>query len=435
MAKNKNQKKKNVSKLTVDAIEKKVKAKKKNDKKEYNNKNYNKNKKPSNFKYNNRNNVNINEKNVKKKVTEIVKPKIYDQELEEELDIPIIKKTIEEKNTPKKEIEKIEEKNPPIEIDHERIEEKIEAKLEEKLEDRIEEKINEKLSNTEELFVSEVNKETEINTSRKLAKKEDVFSKIIEWFNNLTSDINDVIRKRKVTNIKKKDPKAKKSKKKIYDEEVKQKVYPKNKFLKALVIFHENLYIPFDTIIILAFIILLVGMYRVQVIPTGTIKYIACIVGFLSLVAISLNKYISGRIFSIIITAGMVCGIYYLNYTYDFINNLNTELYEYQEYYVVALDNGRNKSIYNINNKKVGILEDNSRNVKHVLNTKLDHITYITYKNQDKLYEEFIESKTRAIIVKENQYKYIQNNNIKPDIRVKILYKFNVNTKKQGESK
>ena len=178
----------------------------------------------------------------------------------------------------------------------------------------------------------------------------------------------------------------------------------------------------------------MVGLNRVQVIPDSTIKYIACITGFLSIVAISLNKYISGRIFSIIITAGMVCGIYYLNDTYDFINNLNSKLYEYKEYYVVALDNGRNKSIYNINNKRVGLLKDNSRNVIHVLNTKLDHITYITYANQDKLYEEFINNGTRAIIVKENQYKYIQNNNIKPDVKVKILYKFNVNTKKiEGE--
>ncbi len=110
-------------------------------------------------------------------------------------------------------------------------------------------------------------------------------------------------------------------------------------------------------------------------------------------------------------------------------------MYEYQEYYVVSLDNGRNKSIYNINNKKVGIVEENSKNVKHVLNTKLDRVSYVVYKDQEKLYSDFLDNKTRAIIVKENQYKYIQNNNINPGIKVKILYKFNVNTKKQGEQK
>ena len=265
-------------------------------------------------------------------------------------------------------------------------------------------------------------------------KKDDVFSKVADWFSNLTNDLNNNIRKRKVTNIEKK-PNKKIQKRNKEAEEEPIKAYPKNKFLKALVILHENLYIPFDTIIVLTYIILIVGMCRVQVIPSSTIKYIAGIVGFLSIVAISLNKYISGRIFTLLITAGMCCGIYYLNYTYDFINNLNTKLYEYQEYYVVSLDNGRNKSIYNINNKKVGIVEENSRNVKHVLNTKLDRVSYVVYKDQEKLYSDFLDNKTRAIIVKENQYKYIQNNNINPGIKVKILYKFNVNTKKQGEQK
>lgn len=426
VAKKKVTKKKNTSKITVEAIEKKLNNKRKVIKKTSSYNRFNKdNKNIINYK------ENIKKSNTlksEKEAVEEVKPKIYDQELED-VEIPIIKKTIEK--TPKKvEINNEEPEEAKEEITHEKIKETIKAKLDKKLDEKIEEKINQKLSETGELNVPEfVNKKEEKKPSRKIAKKEDVFSKIMEWFGNLTSDLNSNIRKRKVTNIKKITPKKKKAKD-SYIEEDKPKVYPKNKFLRALVIIHENLYILFDTIIILAFIILIIGMNRVQVIPSSTIKYIACIVGFLSLVAISLNKYLSGRIFTILITAGMVGGIYYLNYTYDFINNLNTKLYEYQEYYVVSLDNGRNKSIYNINNKKVGLLDDNSKNVKHVLNTKLDHVTYITYKNQDKLYEEFIESKTRAIIVKENQYKYIQNNNIKPDIRVKILYKFNVNTKK-----
>ena len=429
VAKKKVTKKKNTSKITIEAIEKKLNNKRKVIKKTSSYNKFNKdNKKIINYK------ENIKKSNTlksEKEAVEEVKPKIYDQELED-VEIPIIKKTVEK--TPKKvEINNEEPEEAKEEITHEKIKETIKTKLDKKLDEKIEEKINQKLSETDELNVPEfVNKKEEKKPSRRIAKKEDVFSKIMEWFGNLTSDLNSNIRKRKVTNIKKITPKKKKAKD-SYIEEDKPKVYPKNKFLKALVIIQENLYIPFDTIIILAFIILIIGMNRVQVIPSSTIKYIACIVGFLSLVAISLNKYLSGRIFTILITAGMVGGIYYLNYTYDFINNLNTKLYEYQEYYVVSLDNGRNKSIYNINNKKVGLLDDNSKNVKHVLNTKLDHVTYITYKNQDKLYEEFIESKTRAIIVKENQYKYIQNNNIKPDIKVKILYKFNVNTKKQGE--
>ena len=422
MAKKKIQKKKKTSKIANATIDKKINIKKKINHKEK------KKIKTTNYKITNNKLNKESENNLTNKVTKEIKTNNH--ELEDKIDIPIIKKTINERKEKTKS-----EKDKANEINRKIIEEKIEQKIEQKLDKHLEKKINEKISEANNNILPKKTPQNKNNNSRKLVKKEDVFSKITEWFNNLSDDINKNIRKRKVTNIKKNDAKDKRNKKKSNEQVKETKVYPKNKFLKILVIIHDNLYIPFDTIIALVYIILIVGMFRVKVIPTATIKYIAAIVGFLSIVAISLNKYISGRIFTIFITTGMLCGIYYLNYTYDFINNLNSKLYEYQEYYVVSLDNGRNKSIYNINNKTVGLLKENSRNVEHVLNTQLDHVTYITYKNQDKLYEEFFESKTRAIIVKENQYKYIQNNNIKPNLKVKILYKFNVNTKKQGEKK
>ena len=424
MAKNKIQKKKSLNKITIASFEKKLQKNKSKTSKKNEEKKYDKNKK---------NNI---KKIVPKKITKDInkkeKPKsdikkqksiIQNKELENKIDIPII--TRNKKN----------ESN-LINYKEEEIKEKVEEKVKNKLEEKIDQKIKEKLEESNQTSISNLltTNENGTNESRKIVKKDDVFSKVADWFSNLTNDLNNNIRKRKVTNIEKKpNQKIQKRNKEVEEEPI--KAYPKNKFLKALVILHENLYIPFDTIIVLTYIILIVGMCRVQVIPSSTIKYIAGIVGFLSIVAISLNKYISGRIFTLLITAGMCCGIYYLNYTYDFINNLNTKLYEYQEYYVVSLDNGRNKSIYNINNKKVGIVEENSRNVKHVLNTKLDRVSYVVYKDQEKLYSDFLGNKTRAIIVKENQYKYIQNNNINPGIKVKILYKFNVNTKKQGEQK
>ena len=424
MAKNKIQKKKSLNKITIASFEKKLQKNKSKTSKKNEEKKYDKNKK---------NNI---KKIVPKKITKDInkkeKPKsdikkqksiIQNKELENKIDIPII--TRNKKN----------ESN-LINYKEEEIKEKVEEKVKNKLEEKIDQKIKEKLEESNQTSISNLltTNENGTNESRKIVKKDDVFSKVADWFSNLTNDLNNNIRKRKVTNIEKKpNKKIQKRNKEVEEEPIKR--YPKNKFLKALVILHENLYIPFDTIIVLTYIILIVGMCRVQVIPSSTIKYIAGIVGFLSIVAISLNKYISGRIFTLLITAGMCCGIYYLNYTYDFINNLNTKLYEYQEYYVVSLDNGRNKSIYNINNKKVGIVEENSRNVKHVLNTKLDRVSYVVYKDQEKLYSDFLDNKTRAIIVKENQYKYIQNNNINPGIKVKILYKFNVNTKKQGEQK
>ncbi len=284
---------------------------------------------------------------------------------------------------------------------------------------------------TDALILPKLNKDKTVkekNKSRAVAKKEDVFSKIGEWFSSIGEGISKKIAKRRVTSIKKKRVEQLE-----YEPELPEKArkVPKNPVLKVLFYIHENLYILFDTALIITFIILILGMNRVLVIPSSTIKYIACIVGFLGIVAISLNKYISGRIFSLFLLAGMIGGIYYLNYTYDFINNFNEKLYEYREYYVVAIDNGRNKSIYNINNKRVGLLNDNSTNVERVLNTKLENVKYKTYTDQEKLYIDFINNEYRAIVVKENQFKYIKNNNINPDIKIKILYKFKVNCKKE----
>ena len=146
-------------------------------------------------------------------------------------------------------------------------------------------------------------------------------------------------------------------------------------------------------------------------------------------VAISYNKYISGKIFTVLLCIGMSYAIYHMQYTYDFIRNLNTSVYEYKTYYVVAFDNIQNKSIYTINNKNVGLLKDNCINVERRLNTKLDKVTYSEYDDINTLFDDFYEQKYRAILVNENQYKYLQNN-IQNNQEVKILYEFKANARK-----
>ena len=126
----------------------------------------------------------------------------------------------------------------------------------------------------------------------------------------------------------------------------------------------------------------------------------------------------------------MIYGIYNIQYTYDFINNLNSNEYEYKTYYVVTFNNGQNKSIYNINNKKVCLLKDNSKNIKRKLDTKLDSVKYVEHEDPNKLYSDFYNTDCRAIIVNENQYKYLTNN-IEPNHRnIKILYEFKANGRK-----
>lgn len=221
-------------------------------------------------------------------------------------------------------------------------------------------------------------------------------------------------------NIKKSIPKTKQE----------QDLKKKNIFIRLLYEIKNNVHIFFNTILIVTFIVTLIGLIRINVFQTGTIIYMCAIALFLMTVAISYNKYMSGKVFSIILTVAMGFVIYEMQYTYDFIRNLNSNVYEYKTYYVVTFNTSSNRSIYNINNKKVGLLDENCINIERKLNTKLDKVNYIEYDNVNDLFGAFFDQEFRAIIVNENQYKYLVNKIEEGSRDVKILYEFEVNAKK-----
>jgi hypothetical protein len=210
-------------------------------------------------------------------------------------------------------------------------------------------------------------------------------------------------------------------------EEVKEKRVPKNPILRVLYEIYHYSFIFFNVLLIATFILLVIGLKRVEVIPNKMIIYIALIFVFLGAVAISYNKYLSGKIFTLFLVGLMGAGIYILQYNFDFLNNLNTKEYEYKEYNVVAFDNAYNKSIYNINNKKVCLLNSNAKNEERVLNLKLDDVEYLTYDTQDEMFEDFYKGKCRAVIVTSNQIKFLANNKENEKQNIKVLYTFKAN--------
>ena len=209
-----------------------------------------------------------------------------------------------------------------------------------------------------------------------------------------------------------------------------EKTKPNNIFLRALYELKTNSHIIFNTLLVVIFVILLIGLNRTNAFTTGSIIYISCIALFLMFVAMCYTKYVSGKIFSILVAGAMCLAIYNMQYTYDFVRNLNSNEYEYKTYYVVTFNNGRNKSIYNINNKKVGLLKDNSTNIERSLNIKLDNVIYVVYEDANLLYKDFYNQETRAIIVNDNQYKYLKNNIEENSRDIKILYTFKANGRK-----
>ena len=272
------------------------------------------------------------------------------------------------------------------------------------------------------LIINFIKKYTSIVLKHLKAYYKKTISFIKKYYEKLKIKLNKKTSKKKPTKPKKKTVSKKK--------QTQKEEPPKNLVKKIFYILKNNLHIAFNALLIITFVILLTGLIRTRVFTTGSIVYISCIALFLMIVAMSYTKYLSGKIYSLFIACCMFAGIHYMQYTYDFINNLNTSQYEYKEYYIVTFNNGRNKSIYNINNKKVGLLKDNSTNIQRILNIKLDSINYIEYEDQNAFYEDFYNQEYRAIIVNDNQYKYLTNNISDNSRSVKILYKFQANAKK-----
>lgn len=247
-----------------------------------------------------------------------------------------------------------------------------------------------------------------------------------------TAKIKPIFEKWNKKRAEKKQEEQKKKKEELVLPKLKKQTTPpkkRNIWIRLFFDIKNNMHIIFNSILIVTFIIMITGLIRINVFENTTILYIGCIILFLMLVAISYNKYMSGKVFTIILVIGMSFAIYQMQYTYDFIRNLNSAMYEYKTYYVVTFDNGSNKSIYNINNKKVGLLKDNCINIERKLSTKLNKVNYIEYEDMNSLFEDFYNQKFRAILVNENQYKYLENN-IQNNHKVKILYEFEANAKK-----
>lgn len=209
-----------------------------------------------------------------------------------------------------------------------------------------------------------------------------------------------------------------------------EKDYSKhNVVVRALVKTYRNLHVIFNAVIIATFLILGLAAFKVEVYETSTIIYFGSLLLFLILVAIFQNKYLSGKVFTILLVAGMIFVTSKIQYTYDFISIMNKSEYEYKTYYVVAIDNSQNRTIHNINNKKVGVLKDVSTKTSRVLNTKIKKVTYIEFENNNELFDAFYGQNFRAMIVTKNQYKYLEQNP-RNNKEIKILHEFKAVTKK-----
>jgi len=346
--------------------------------------------------------------NIKKKNTANVDlPKLKDGKTKE------IKKDIElpkEKEEEKKEVVKKEETS---KISLPKLKDKKEETIkEEKKKDKKEEKIVE-ATYEDKKTKKEKDKEKE-EEKRRLVENTQVLYNIF---------VSDYMKQNKKL--------GKKKVKKIYDYEEDddfEENLPRKKskyfIVNAFFFCKDNMYLLYNTILGLLFIFLMIGLIEVHNFTNNFIAYVGCLLGFLVLVAMSYNKYFSGRILTILLCTGMIFAIFKLQYNYDFLDSLDHRNYESRTYYIVTFDNKLTTKIYGLNGKKVGILTDNKTNIERKLNIKVDGINYQEYNDFQEMINVFYRQEMRAVIVTPNQYKYLSNSEDKYGRKVKVLYTF-----------
>lgn len=149
----------------------------------------------------------------------------------------------------------------------------------------------------------------------------------------------------------------------------------------------------------------LLSAYQLLVlIISSLIGIFFCIKAYLSK---KITIYNLGIILTLIFNITTIYKIYEINKDYSCIDNIISQKYQYNEYYIYVKKNTKYNSIDKIKNKKVGILANNEENIKEfVQNKSISNIK--TYKNEEELIESFENNEIQAMIISKNTLKELE---------------------------
>lgn len=127
---------------------------------------------------------------------------------------------------------------------------------------------------------------------------------------------------------------------------------------------------------------------------------------------LSKNKstYNISQYIAIFINILLIFSIYNLNNEYSYLSNIITNEYYYQTNNILVLKNTKYNSNNQLNNKKIGVLSNNSHNTTPIINKKISNINIIEYKNQNEMFNDLYEGQIQSIILNENEVKILKNN-------------------------
>lgn len=181
----------------------------------------------------------------------------------------------------------------------------------------------------------------------------------------------------------------------------------KRKYLLASI----NIYI-----LIISIITYIIGVIYIDLLPITKDTFI--IIGSILLIILSIlsyfskNNYIynSGILVTILLNVITIYNINNLNNNYDYLNNIINKKYHYETYEIYVLKKTpKYNNIKRLNNKKIGVLTNNSENVCNYLNSKIN-IECKTYKTIEEINTAISSGEIQSFSVTKNKYKNLDTN-------------------------
>ena len=136
------------------------------------------------------------------------------------------------------------------------------------------------------------------------------------------------------------------------------------------------------------------------------------------------KKYNVGVFITLLLNIILTFNIISLNREYGFIENLVHKNYNYVTYNLyVKKSNTTYNTIYKLENKKIGLLNDNEDNIKSQINKKIK-VEYKIYYSIDELQEGIQNGEIQAFVIDSN----IKKEDLKINNKLRIIYSNKIKT-------
>lgn len=196
--------------------------------------------------------------------------------------------------------------------------------------------------------------------------------------------------------------------------------------IKKYILASINIYI-----LIITSLIYMIGIITINLYPTHNF-YITLILATLTTITILcyLNKknqiYNTGIILTIIFNVITIYNINDLNQKYSYIDNIMSQKYEYNTYNIyVQKKNPKYNKLDKLNNKKIGMLKNNSENICNLLNKEIT-ITCYYYNKLEDLASSLESGEIQSIILSTYQTEQLEKSNIQIKKKIRIIKKITI---------